>query len=295
MTEKMKGYLMVLASALCFSSYGIWSRLIGSHFGVFYQGWIRSAIILSILLPIIIIRKEVQLIKREHCGWFAVTMVLTAFSQVPIYMAFNLLPIGVATLFFYGLFLITSYLIGWAFLSEKITLVKVGAFFLASIGLIVTFGSSLNFLSFSAMLIAAFSGFIAGGEITTTKKISHQYSALLISVYSWAFILITHLPFSILIGEKQLIPQFNVKWLAMFGYAASGLLGFWLVIDGLKYIDASIGALISLLEIIFSFMFGLIFFNEEIAFSSAIGGIIIITAAVLPDAYSIKSTVKNNF
>ncbi len=49
---------MILASALCFASYGVWSRLLGQHFGIFYQGFVRSTIILMILLPILILSKK---------------------------------------------------------------------------------------------------------------------------------------------------------------------------------------------------------------------------------------------
>ena len=46
------------------------------------------------------------------------------------------------------------------------------------------------------------------------------------------------------------MPAWNLEWGAMLCYALSGLGGFWLVIEGFKYVDASIGGLIGLLEII---------------------------------------------
>jgi drug/metabolite transporter (DMT)-like permease len=286
--SKMTGYSMILASSLCFGFYGVWSRLLGKEFGVFYQGWVRSAIILIVLLPIAIIGKHMKPIKKPHRKWLITTMVFTIFTQAPIYFAFNHLPLGTATFIFYGFFLLTSYFIGWLFLSEKINRVKVVSFFLALLGLLMTFGLSLSAFSLGAMILAALSGIACGGEVATSKKTTDRYSSLLLTTYSWIFILLTHLPLSLIVGERQIVPELNQEWLAMLGYAASGLGGFWLIIEGFKYVDASIGGLIGLLEIIFSVFFGIFFFDDRLTIPVVVGGIIIILAAVLPDIYALK-------
>jgi len=285
----LKGYLMILVSALCYGSYGVWARLLGNHhFGVFYQAWVRSLMILIILLPILIWSKQFKPIARKDRKWFTITMVFTVFTQAPVYFAFNHLELGTATLIFYTLFLITNYFIGWLFLGEKMTAVKILSSILAMIGLFLTFGLSLATFSVTAMLLAAFNGIATGGEVATSKKSSHKYSSLQITAYSWLLILATHLPISMFLGEKQMIPVLNQDWFAMLGYAFSGLAGFWLITEGFKYIDASIGSLIGLLEIIFSIMFGVIFFGDKLTLPIIAGSILIILAGVLPDLYSLK-------
>jgi drug/metabolite transporter (DMT)-like permease len=287
-SDKTKGYLMIVASALCFASYGVWSRFLGKEFGVFYQGWIRSALILAILLPIAVMGKQLKHIKKPDRKWFAVTMIFTVFTQVPLYFAFNHLPLGTATFIFYGIFLITSYLIGWFFLSEKITTIKIFSLLIALLGLLLTFGLSLAAFSMGAMLLAALNGIASGGEVATSKKSTKNYSSVQLTAYSWIFILITHLPLSIIMGEPQLIPAFNWEWLSMLGYALSGLGGFWLIIEGFKYVDASIGSLIGLLEIPLSVVFGILLFDDHLSILVIVGGVLIVTAAVLPDIYALK-------
>jgi drug/metabolite transporter (DMT)-like permease len=283
-----KGYAMILASALCFASYGVWSRLLGHDFGVFFQGWVRSAVILAVLFPILLIKKAIKPIKKEHRKWFVVTMLFTVFTQVPLYYAFNHLPLGTATFLFYASFVIASYLVGWLFLNEKMTGIKIFSLLLSLIGLFVTFGLSLEMFSLLALLLAAFSGLASGGEVATSKKSTRHYSSLQITAYSWVLILATHLPLSWLLGERQIAPSLSVEWLAMFGYAASGLGGFWLVIEGFKHVDASIGSLIGLTEILFAVVFGLLFFGDQITVQVLAGGLIIILAALLPDVYALK-------
>ena len=284
----LKGYLMILASALCYGSYGVWSRLLGHHFGIFFQGWVRSTIIVIVLLPVLVLGKHFKPIARQDRKWFAITMIFTVFTQAPIYFAFNHLELGTATLIFYSLFLITSYAIGWLFLGEKMTAVKIISSILAFIGLFITFGLSLATFSITAMLLAVFNGIASGGEVATSKKSTHKYSSLQLTAYSWVLILVTHLPISLMSGETQITPALNSEWLAMLGYAISGLAGFWLVIEGFKYVDASIGSLIGLLEIPFSVFFGVLLFQDKLTLPIIAGGIIILLAAVLPDLYALR-------
>jgi drug/metabolite transporter (DMT)-like permease len=191
--KSLKGSLLILASALCFASYGVWSRLLGPHFAVFCQGWVRSVIILLVLLPFTLFGKRLKTIRRGDRGWFAVTMICTVFTQAPLYFAFIHLPLGTATFIFYGFFLITSYGVGWIFLAERVTPVKIASLLLAFIGLLLTFGVSLAVFSGSAMLLAALNGIGSGGEIATSKKSTQNYSSFQITVYSWLLILATHL------------------------------------------------------------------------------------------------------
>ncbi len=279
---------MILVSALCFGSYGVWARLLGDEFGVFCQGWVRSALILAVLLPLGSLSGVFKRVQRADRMWFSVTMLFTVFTQAPLYFAFNHLPLGTASFIFYGFFLLTSYLIGWAFLAERINWVKIVSFGMALVGLFLTFRLSLAAFSLLAMALAAFNGVASGGEIATSKKSTEKYSSLQLTAYSWILILITHLPISILAGEKQIIPAFNQEWAAMLGYAVSGLAGFWLAIEGFKYVDASIGSLIGLLEIIFSAVFGIFFFQDQMTLSVFLGGAIILCSAILPDLYALR-------
>jgi drug/metabolite transporter (DMT)-like permease len=287
-SDRLKGYFFVLASALFYGAYGAFVRLIGPEFGIFYQAWVRAVITLVLLLPFAIIGKHFKPIRKEDRKWFAAILIISIFTQAPIYFAFNHLPLGTATFIFYGLFLITSYVTGWLFLKEKITPIKKLSLLLAFLGLFLTFSLSLSSFSWVAMLLAAFNGVASGSEIALTKKIP-RYSSLQIVYYSWLCLFLTHLPLSLWMGEHQYPFAFNGEWLAMFGYVAAGIGGFWFVIEGFKYVDASIGGLIGLLEILFSAFLGVVFFHDHLTLSVLFGGLIIILAAVLPDVYALKN------
>lgn len=281
------GYLMIFFSAIGFGSYGVWSKFIGEDFGIFYQGWVRSAIVLAILIPIALATKNFKPVTKTDLKWVLVPVLFGVATQAPLYYAFINMDIGTATLVFYSMYVITSYVIGKMFLGEKITGVKLASLLLAFIGLFLVFGISLQYFTFLALFMAALNGVASGGEVATTKKTTHKFSSLQIGIYVWAGILITHLPLSLIFGETQIIPQFNFVWFSMLTFALVGLTAFWLVIEGFKYVDASIGGLIGLFEIIAGIAFGVMLFGESVTGITLLGGFVILLSAMLPDLTTI--------
>jgi len=288
------GYVMIFLSAVGFGSYGIWSKLLGNDFGIFYQGWVRSALVLVILIPLAFLMKDFKPVRKADWKWILVSVLFGVFTQAPLYFAFNNMDIGTATLIFYAIYLITSYVVGRVFIGEKITMVKFISLFLAFIGLTMVFGFSLSRFSLLALILAAINGIASGGEVATTKKSTEKYSSLQIGIYIWAGILITHLPLSLMTGEHQLMPELSTSWLSMVVFAAIGLVSFWLVIEGYKYVDASIGGLIGLVEILSGVVFGILFFSEKLTPMIFWGGLLIMLAAMLPDALVLYERHKKN-
>ena len=70
-SDHTKGILLIILSAICFGSYGVWSRWLGESFGTLTQSWTKGVLSIAILLPILFVRKEIIKIKREDCQWFA--------------------------------------------------------------------------------------------------------------------------------------------------------------------------------------------------------------------------------
>ncbi|MBI4918977.1 DMT family transporter [archaeon] len=292
MTDK-KGIFLIFLSAFMFGSYGVWSKLMGSSFGVFYQSWTRALLIAFVLLPFLIRRQGIVVIHKKDLKWMIVYLFFTSLTQVPIYYAFNHMNIGSATLLFFVSMILTMYFAGILFFGEKITKTKVFSFILAGIGMYTVFSFSLVYFSLLAALLAIVNGIASGGEVSFSKKLSKKYSTLYLTWLSWVVIFITNLPFSLLLKEVQYFPSFQMVWLYQLGYAICGLLGFWLIIEGLKYVEASIGGLIGLLEIVFSILFGVIIFKEELSIKIVFGAVFIVIAAALPHISTLYNKYKN--
>lgn len=282
MNKTQKGIVLVLISALMFGSYGVWSRLMGGTFDIFYQGWTRALIILLVLLPVLLYKKQIVPIRKEDWKWMAVFLIFTSLTQAPLYYAFNHMDIGTATLMFFGTMLLTMYAVGLLFLGEKLNRIKILSFFIAFVGLYTIFSFSLVAFTLLAVLAAILNGIASGGEVAFSKKLSGAYAPLYLAWLSWVAIFITNTPISFALGETQHVPSFDFVWLYQLGYVVAGIIGFWFVIYGLKYIEASVGGLLGLLEIVFSVLLGILLFKEVLTLKIIIGAILIVFAAALP-------------
>ena len=62
---------------------------------------------------------------------------------------------------------------------------------------------------------------------------------------------------------------------------------FWLIIKGLKTVEASIGGLLGLLEIVVSILLGTLLFREPLTVRVVVGGMLIVIAAALPHVWDL--------
>ncbi len=288
-SHHLRGYTLILGSSVVFASYGIWSKMMGDQFGIYYQGWVRALIVLLMITPLMYWRKMIVPIQKEDRRWFWLYIVFTLFTQVPLYYAYIKTGIGAATLMFYAAYVIASYIVGRYLVGEKMTKTKVAALILAFVGLGFVYRQSALVFSAFGLAMAALNGVASGSEVSISKNISSKYLTLTLTWYSWLAILLTHLPVSLIASDKMAMPAFSMEWGAMILYSLAGLLGFWLALEGLRYLDASVASLIGLAEILWAVLFGVLFFQEKITAGVLFGGLAIFTAGLLPDVASLVS------
>ncbi len=279
---KIKGSFFVFISALLYGSYGVWSVLLGKEFGVFFQGYMRAALVLIVLIPTCYFTKNWVPMKWSDMKSFAWCLGFLVFSQAPIYYAYQNAGVGIINLVFFGSYLLAAYVIGYFLLGEKLHFVKILSFIIAFIGLYVTFAGSFGAYSLLALVMGGLSGVSGGGGMSATKLISKKFSSLQILIVTWGVSFIVHLPVSLILHERQLVPTLSLLWLALLGFAVAGVLSSWFLVEGLRHVDASIGGLISLLEVVIAITFGYLFFSEKILLSTIMGAILVMVAVAIP-------------
>lgn len=287
------GVLLVFMSAVLFGSYGVWSRLIGGAMPTFFQSWVRALIIFLILLPIGLHRRVFRPIPRADRPWLVAALVCTAFSTAPIFYAFTHMDIGTASLLFFVTFFLTMQFIGRFFLHERLDTIKLISIGGAVLGLCCVFSFSLSTFTLTAAGMAVLNGIASGGEMALSKKLSSKIPNLAFILFCWATIVISNLIFSLLLHEQQVPFSFTLPWLWLSFFALAGVFGFWWVINGLKDVDASLGSLILLFEVIFSIFFGIVFFGEHLNISTVVGATLIIGSAALPNLIPLLKGDKN--
>lgn len=280
--NQSKGILLVTTASLLFGTYGVWSKLIGGALGPLFQGYTRGIALSVILIPVLLFRKELIPIQKKDWGWLLVFLIFTSATQAPLFYAYTHMDIGSASLLFFVAMLLTMYLVGFIFLKEKVTKVKNISFILAMLGLATIFTFSLQKFSLLAALMAMVNGIASGGEVSFSKKLTGNYSALYMSLLSWLIIIPTNGLLSVVFGEHQILPSLDMFWFWQVCYIIASFFGFWFVMAGLKYVEASVGGLLGLLEVVGSVGFGILIFGEHVTSKIIIGAFLILTASALP-------------
>lgn len=283
MHSSYRGALFILVASILFASYAIWSRYIGGFFGDFFQAYTRALFILLILVPIGYFRKSFKRILPEDVKWYLIIIMFSSMAYAPIYYAFNNMTIGSAMLVFYSSLVISMFLLGYFFFNEKFTPVKIMALILALLGLGIVFSFSIKASGVLPVIAAVINGVAGAGEGVFSKKVSKKYSILQIITFIFFSVLVTNFFISVfLIKEPQIFLSFSFPWFIQIIFVLTALGANFLVVGGLRLVDASTGGLIGLSEVIFGILFGVVIFLEKITVPVFIGGILILTAMALP-------------
>lgn len=283
MTPKTKGISFILISALSFGTYGVWSRLMADGFGEFSQAWTRGIFLLCLILLLNLKFKFFKPIKRPDLKWFAFIALAGGLNQAPYFFGFKHLDIGTATLLFYAALVVGGYLIGKLVFAERFTPVKIISLVLAFLGMLSIYQLTLTPAQFLPATLTIMAGLMGAIAAVLPKKLSGDYPELQIMSGYLMVMVVGNGLLSGLFHDPLPTLALSTGWLAWLAYAFAFLIANFTVIEGFKYLEASIGSLIGLAEIIFGILFGVLYFAEIIGPGTLIGATLIILSAALPN------------
>ncbi len=282
----LKGSIYITISALMFALYGVFLRQL-EQYDVFYQTYVKSFLIIFILLAIGIYQKSYRKIDKKDYKAYAVVLLFTVFSVAPITYAYRYLELGTASFLFYASLTIFSYIFGALYFSEKFDNIKIISLILSILGMVLVFAVKLPQGLLLPIALCILNGLAASGEVVFSKLLSNKYSSNQITVLIFVSIAISHLLLSVFLGENQDIGLMthDLHWTLLF--CAASIVGMFTVIEGFRILEPSIGAIIGLSEIVFSVLLGVLFYADKISGQILAGGILIILAAALPNLYDL--------
>ncbi len=160
--DKLKGSLAILGTAICYGSYGVWAKLIGSEFGLFFQTYTRAIIAWLIVIAIVIFLKQWRPIKSKFdYGVLVLISFLGIFTQ-SVYYAYLHLGIGLTSVLFFFAMLLVQFLIGIFLFKEKLTTIKTISVLLSLFGVYLIFKNDINTFQLFAVIVALVAGFWLG-------------------------------------------------------------------------------------------------------------------------------------
>ena len=254
----------------------------GGAFGEFSQAWTRGLILFAVIMLLNTKMRFLKKIEKKDWKWFLIIATAGGLNQAPYFLGFEHLTIGTATMLFYAALVVGGYILGKIFFKEKMTSVKILSLVIAILGMLLIYGFSLTSSQFFPASMTILAGLMGASAIILSKKLIGNYHELQIMVGYFALQVIFNWPLAWIMNDPIPVIAINPAWLGQLGYATAMILANMAVITGFKYLEASIGSLIGLAEILFGVAFGMILFGESLGMGVIAGGICIVVAAALP-------------
>lgn len=282
MSTTHRGTLFILLATASYGLYGIYSRLIGQSFGEFSQSWTRNTIILVILGIFIYFSKSWKKITRKDYKWMILWPLSDVVSIVLLYITFNNLSIGTSYFLLYATMIIGGFVFGKIFYKEKLSLVKVTSILLSLTGLSLIFSVEYSQEKLIFIIFGLLSGISTAAWNTLSKKVSDRYpNAQLVCIDAFVALCATLL-FSLVLHDS-IPPLTQSVWIWQAVYAVTQISAVAFVVLGFRYMEAQTASVIMPVELIFATVFGFLFFHEVLPTSTLFGGLLIASAAVLPN------------
>jgi len=279
-----KGFFILLLGGFFYSSYGVFSRIIGTSISQFFQIWSRAIITLAFLFVFILLSKT-KLKKIQKADWiWGLSVSLTTGLLLPFfYIAVNNLAIGTTLFTFYALSTVVSYILGRVIFKEKLNRIKIISLFVAILGLFFIYIDSMKMGDLRYLLFSGLSGALFGLNINLIKKINNNYSPWQVNIFIWSGALIVNLIVSVFLGEHFNFSFISIPWAANIGLSLCSLAASVLVVYGFKFIEMQKGSIVLLSELVFGVLLGLFIYKEIPSIVTILGSILIFIALVLPN------------
>ena len=283
MKNEYKGIASLVASTFIYSFFGVLTRIVGFSLPVFYAMCVRGALAVCILLTIIFITHRWNKIKKDDWKWFMIRSCGGILGFLGSFFSFYYIPLGTAYFIFYGGSTIGGYVLGRVLFYEKLTNVKTFSLILALLGLFLIYYINIQGGNALWMMLAFVGGIGTAIWNVCSKKISGIYPAIQLNLVDFLFTVIFAFFASMFLREQWILPSMNTIWLAhllfVFLFISTGQL----MVYGFRHLDAQIGSLIMLTEVLFGILIGFFVYHEILSVMTVIGGVLILGAIILPE------------
>jgi drug/metabolite transporter (DMT)-like permease len=279
--------LALIIASLLFAMSGIFNRMISVDAGAFTGMLARTLLpMLFFGLASIVNNNKIKITDKKSLGFFVFRGFIVVIDVVTFFLAVTRLELGLALLLFYVSFLAISFLTSVFIFKEKIKQIDIIALLIAILGLFIIYFNTSNQIDLFGVICIVVCGICYGLNITSSKHLSNKYSILTINTVTYTIATVIAFPvflFALQTGNEKINLTLGLESIAgIFLIGFTTFLTFYLVIFGFKKLDVNKASLIMLSEIIFTFILGMILYNEQPKINTIIGGCLIIIALALP-------------
>jgi drug/metabolite transporter (DMT)-like permease len=282
----MRGYFLVAVVSIMWGSMGIMQKLAYAY-GILPGPLIALRLVISsaTLLPILILidRSSLRISTKDVLPFLVFGAIAVAAQRVTYaYGVYYTTPtITAVTFYTYPAFVTLS---ARAFLKEKITWREVSAIILTFIGVafvVRAYEPSMLSLDLSGVVFGLGSSLCFVLYFMMTKQFRTRYSGLTVTMYAEGIGALTLLPF-ICVSIPEIMTYPLQLWAIILAIAwILSLLGYLLYSYSLKYVKASRGSILSVLEPLSAALFSTLFLGESLETLQILGVALALAGVIL--------------
>jgi drug/metabolite transporter (DMT)-like permease len=285
-TKELRGYVLVIIAAILWGTMGILAKLSFEH-GISPETLIALRLVISFATLSVALglfsRASFKTRKSDMLLFLVLGLFGIAFQRVAYFYAVGLTTATVAAILFYTypVFVTLSAVLFW---KEKLTLGAVVAIILtfSGVALVVRIYdvASLN-ASFFGIIFGLFSSLLFVLYFMLVKKLRNKYTSWTLTLYGEGVGMLTLIP--VVYASFPSITEFSMQlWLLIFTIAwIPSLLAYLLYSHALKYVDASKGSILGVIEPLSAAMLSAALLRESLELLQMIGIVLSLIGVVL--------------
>jgi DME family drug/metabolite transporter len=282
----IRGYTLIALVSIMWGTMGILQKLAYAY-GILPGTLIALRLLISsaTLLPILALinRSSLRISKKDVIPFLVFGVIAVASQRVTYaYGVYYTTPTITAVLFYtYPVFVTIS---AWVYLKEKITWREVSAIILTFLGVALVvraYEPSLLSIDLSGILFGLGSSLCFVLYFIMTKQFRTRYTGWTVTMYAEGIGALTLLPF-IFVSIPEIMIYPLQLWVLIFAIAwILSLLGYLLYSYSLKYVKASKGSILSVLEPLSAALFSALILGESLETLQILGVILALTGVII--------------
>lgn len=280
--NSFSGFLALLTDGFILALFGLLTRYMSVFFANITQVSVRMILVVTLLLPILF-KKKISIGYKYNNPLLFWTFILS-FPLYIMLFTVSVNNIKVANAFFYIFIgsLITSFLIGAKYFSEKFDMQKMLVLILLVVGLFL-FAYPFEFTSKSLVGITSglLSGVLWGISNATRKLYADKMSNLLVIFYQMGSGALLCLILALLLSEATRQPLTTWGFIVLFIYAVGNIIVPSLLRYGFMHFNLDLGSVVLASQLIFVILLGVAFLNEVPTHRELMASIFVLAAVSL--------------
>lgn len=268
-TREMHGYILIIMASILWGTMGILAKL-SFEFGILPETLIALRLVISFatlaVVLILLDRDSLKIQKADVRSFLIFGVFAIAFQRISYFYAVDLTTATVAAILFYTYPVFVT-LSASLFLKEKITYGELLAIVLTFLGVALVvriYDTSSLSVNLVGIIFGLLSSLFFVFYFIATKKLRNRYASWTLTFYGDGIGALTLTPI-IAISFPQMTEFPLQLWLLIFTIAwIPSLLAYLLYSHALKYVKASKGSVLSVLEPLSTALFSTIFVGENL-------------------------------